>query len=79
MNQDPGYSSKKNPGYFDGFVEKGVETNLPYSVDEIYEISGSKNKKFRPVYKGTKRIYDHFPVRKINQRKEAGSKAGSYR
>ena len=31
---------------------------LPYSVDEIYEISGSKNKRFSPVYHNVDHMYD---------------------
>ena len=46
-------------------ITRNYLANLPYSVDEIYEVSGDKNKKFTPVYKGTKRMYDHIPSRKL--------------
>ena len=36
---------------------------LPYSVDEIYELSGDKNKKFVPVYNCINRMFDHLPKR----------------
>ena len=32
--------------------------SLPYSVDEIYRISGAKTKKFIPVYQDVDRMYD---------------------
>ena len=46
-------------------ITRNYLANLPYSVDEIYEISGRKSKKFKKVYQGTKKIYDHFPARKL--------------
>ena len=42
---------------------------------EIYEISGDKNKKFKPIYKGTKDIYDHFSSHK---KLPAACAAGSF-
>ena len=36
---------------------------LPYSVTEIYQIVGSKNKRFEPVYSDIYRMYDH-PLRR---------------
>lgn len=37
--------------------------NIPYSIHEIYQVTGSKNKKFVPVYEGNKDIYvePHIP------------------
>lgn len=46
-------------------ITRNYLANLPYSVDEIYEISGARNKRFSPIYKGTKRMYDHFPARRL--------------
>lgn len=36
---------------------------LPVSVDEIYELEGTHNKKFRKVYQQIDRIYDHPSAR----------------
>ena len=33
--------------------------NLPVSVDEIYELTGKKNKRFKPIYKEVNRMYDN--------------------
>ena len=46
-------------------ITRNYLANLPYSVDEIYEISGAKNKKFVSIYKGLKRMYDHIPAGKL--------------
>lgn len=34
--------------------------NLPYSVEEVYEITGNKTKKFKKVYSEINQIYDSF-------------------
>ena len=36
---------------------------LPYSVDEVYEISGNKKKSFRPLYKDIEKMY-HDPAKR---------------
>lgn len=46
-------------------ITRNYLANLPYSVDEIFELSGAKNKKFNPIYKGIKRMYDHIPAQRL--------------
>ena len=40
-------------------VSRNYLPELPYSVDEIYEITGAKNKKFKRVYTDIDRMFDH--------------------
>lgn len=46
-------------------ITRNYLSGLPYSVDEIYEISGRKNKKFIEVYKETDRMYDNPQKRSL--------------
>ena len=43
-------------------ITRNYLSGLPYSVDEIYELTGRKNKKFSSVYSGVYRMFDR-PVR----------------
>ena len=52
---------KKSSNYF-LLITRSYLEQLPYSVTEIYEISGTKNKKFKNVYSGTDYIYKVSPV-----------------
>lgn len=45
-------------------ITRNYLTNLPISVDEIFEISGSKNKKFTKIYQETDRMFDR-PSRRL--------------
>ena len=40
-------------------ITRNYLVELPVSVDEIYELSGSKNKRFKRVYTETDRMYDN--------------------
>lgn len=40
-------------------ITRNYLAELPISVDEIYELTGSKNKKFKRVYREIDRMYDH--------------------
>ena len=48
---------KNSDNYF-LLITRSYLAQLPYSVDEIYEISGQKNKKFKAIYRGRERMYD---------------------
>lgn len=48
---------KGNSNYF-LLITRNYLPQLPYSVDEIYEISGNKNKRFKAVYHEAERIFD---------------------
>ncbi len=39
-------------------VTRDYIPSLPYSVDEIYELRGNKNKTFQPVYRNIEKMYD---------------------
>lgn len=39
-------------------ITRNYLEQLPISVDEIYELSGEKNKKFKNVYSSIERMYD---------------------
>lgn len=53
---------KKSDCYF-LLITRGYLEQLPISVDEIYEISGSKNKKFKKIYKDVDRMYDNPSIK----------------
>lgn len=53
---------KKSDCYF-LLITRGYLEQLPISVDEIYEISGSKNKKFKKIYKDVERMYDNPSIK----------------
>ena len=44
-------------------ITRNYLEQLPISVDEIYELTGTKNKKFLPVYTEINRMYDNPPRR----------------
>lgn len=44
-------------------ITRGYLQNLPYSVEEIYEVVGKKNKKFVQTYKANDNVYDSFPAK----------------
>ena len=45
-------------------ITRDYLSQLPYSVDEIYQLHGRKNKTFVPVYSAEDHIYDH-PARSL--------------
>lgn len=47
-----------NSNYF-LLITRAYLSTLPFSVDEIYEISGNKNKKFIPVYTAVNHMYNN--------------------
>ena len=46
-------------------ITRNYLANLTISVDEIYELTGTKNKKFKKVYRERERMYDDPPVGKL--------------
>lgn len=55
---------KNSTNYFLLITRQYLST-LPYSVDEIYEISGNKNKRFKRIYKPVGLMYDRPNPRRL--------------
>ena len=46
-------------------ITRNYLAELPISVDEIYELTGAKNKKFKRIYQDTDRMFDHPAARDL--------------
>ncbi|MBR6896669.1 MAG: hypothetical protein IKN24_00725 [Lachnospiraceae bacterium] len=46
-------------------ITRNYLNELPISVDEIYEITGNKNKKFKKLYQEIYKMYDHPSMRSL--------------
>ena len=55
----------KNSSNYFLIITRSYLEQLPYSVDEIYEISGRKNKKFKAIYRGMEHMYDGPTARQL--------------
>ena len=55
----------KNSSNYFLIITRSYLEQLPYSVDEIYEISGQKNKKFKAVYRSREHMYDGLTARQL--------------
>lgn len=46
-------------------ITRNYLANLPISVEEIYELTGEKNKRFRKVYQNIENMYDRPDARNL--------------